>query len=438
MKDIFKYLDTEATERDLRNGVADEYGVLYSEDGAYLLECRNRELKHYVVKDGCKIICDKAFFNHTPFSCELESIVIPEGLIAIGNASFLACGKLRNNVLPDSLRYIGESAFELCKSLEKITLPSGLVSTGGNPFADSGIRRVISKSPHFKVVDDCLMNDDTMVAWLSDRKRCAIPVGTKEIGNEVFNGGSNIHELLLPDGLEKIGSNAFQGCTLQRLVIPRNVKIIGDNPFAFASVKTLEVASPHFTYKNGFLISDKGVLVAYMGTAVDVVIPDTICEVGAGAFYNRKDIQRIIMPSCLKVIRHHAFANCENIAELVVPESVNKIEQGAFEGCRSLRTTKLPQGLTFIDDSLFSHSGIEELSIPDGVTYIGKQAFFFCNNLQHISIPTSVREIDNYAFYACEKLREISVPNGNVALGHNVFDICHTLKKISYNKVKKT
>ena len=428
MNDIAELLNMTATERDIREAVTDEHGVLYSEDGTFLLECRNKDLKHYTVRKGCKVICEKAFFNRHPFACILEDIMLPDGLLAIGNAAFMTCGKLRNIVMPQSLRYIGESAFELCHSLEQITLPSGLRAMGGNPLADSGVKKVVCMSPHFNVVDGCLMQDNKMVAFLSNRKLCHIPSGTREIGSEAFSNNNHLHSLILPEGLEEIGDNAFMGCTLQSLSIPSSVRKIGDNPFAFATVRTLEVKGTNFSFKNGFLVSDKGVLVAYMGALSEVVVPETVSEIGGGAFYKNKVIRSVTLPTQLKTIRHHAFAQCENLRELHIPEGVSRLGEGAFEGCQSLRYLTLPPRLSFIDDSLFANSGIEELSIPEGVTYIGKSAFTFCTHLHTIRIPESVTHIDDCAFFVCEKLTEIAILNRNIRLGAHAFDHFYAIR----------
>lgn len=58
-------------------------------------------------------------------------------------------------------------------------------------------------------------------------------------------------------------------------------------------------------------------------------------------------------------------------------------------------------------------SGEEEnvtVTIPDGVTSIGKEAFFDCGLLQSITIPNSVTSIGDGAFMYCESLQSITIP----------------------------
>lgn len=420
-KDISELLNTTVTMRDLHHAVADEQGVLYSEDGLFLLQCHNRELHSYTVKEGCRIICDHAFFDAAPFACELEEIIVPEGIWAIGDSAFLACGKLRKVDLPESLRYIGPGAFEMCLSLKSLTLPGGLRAMGGNPLADSVVEDIVSHSPHFRFVDGCLMQDDMMVAYLRDSTECHVPLGTKKLGNRLFHQKNHVREIVLPEGLEEIGDNAFQNCTLQELAIPASVRRIGENPFDHDAVKRLRLMSPYFTFDNGLLVSDKGVLISYLGEDADVVIPETVTEVGPYAFSKNRNLRSVTLPSRLKAIRHHAFSLCKQLSSLTIPESVKRIDRYAFEGCSGIRQLQLPTGLSIVDDGLFSLSGIEELAIPEGVTYIGKDAFFFCRHLRAVTIPASVTTIDDRAFMACEKLGQIEVPNKSARRGTHAF-----------------
>ena len=228
MEDIAQYFDINVTESDLNNGVVDEQGVIYSDDGNLLLGCRNPELTFYTVKNDCKIVCNEAFFRFMPSECKLERIAFHDGLMAIGHEAFNGCSHLRTVVLPDSLRFIGDLAFNSCP-LDSLSIPSGMESMGSNPFGLTSMIHVESRSSHFKFIDGCLMNDDTMVAWLSDEDYCRVPKGTRKIGNMAFLSMDSCHTIQLPEGLEEIGDYVFLSENLDKLVIPSTVKIIGKN-----------------------------------------------------------------------------------------------------------------------------------------------------------------------------------------------------------------
>ncbi len=72
----------------------------------------------------------------------------------------------------------------------------------------------------------------------------------------------------------------------------------------------------------------------------------------------------------------------ESIKKVIIPDSVTDIGYGAFCEFESLEDITLPNGITNIGCSAFSScSRLESITIPDSVTSIGKLAFSVCNNL---------------------------------------------------------
>lgn len=57
------------------------------------------------------------------------------------------------------------------------------------------------------------------------------------------------------------------------------------------------------------------------------------------------------------------------------------------------------------------------VTIPDGVTSIGKDACFDCRLLQSITIPDSVISIGDKVFAGCTALENITIPNGVTSVG---------------------
>lgn len=83
-----------------------------------------------VLPDGLISIGDYAFYY-----CEtLISINLPDGLSNIGTRAFEGCKQLASIIFPDSLRSIGNSAFYLCRELETITFPESLDSIEAYAF----------------------------------------------------------------------------------------------------------------------------------------------------------------------------------------------------------------------------------------------------------------------------------------------------------------
>ena len=121
---------------------------------------------------------------------------------------------------------------------------------------------------------------------------------------------------------------------------------------------------------------------AYVGKSENVVIPKKI----AGSY-----------------ISANLFGTSNTEAEIksvVIPEGVTTIGGQAFYYCSSLTSITIPSTVTEICDKAFE--GCESLvnvTIPEGVTYIGEGAFRYCSSLTEISIPPSVTEIGAFAFY---------------------------------------
>jgi len=114
-------LSTKVTADDIENGVADEYGVVYSKDGKRLLQCNDDlKLKTYIVKDGTKVICFEAFWG----CLFLQQIVIPNSVTSIGQEAFI-CSSLEQITISNSSTVIGKWPFYGCDSLKKIIIPEG-------------------------------------------------------------------------------------------------------------------------------------------------------------------------------------------------------------------------------------------------------------------------------------------------------------------------
>lgn len=89
----------------------------------------------------------------------------------------------------------------------------------------------------------------------------------------------------------------------------------------------------------------------------------------------------------------------------------------------------LPDDLTTIDRRAFRQQSISgSLIIPEGVTWIGDQAFLECVNLTGIlSLPSTLRGISYMAFEGCKFTCELLLPQNLNSLGFNAFRNCSGL-----------
>ncbi len=172
-----------------------------------------------------------------------------------------------------------------------------------------------------------------------------------------------------------------------------------------------------------------------------VEIPSTVTNIGNSAFSSCSNLTAITIPTSVTSIGNYAFSSCSNLTALTIPASVTSIENSAFSSCSGLTTITVNKNNPKYDsrndcnaiietDTNTLISGCENTVIPNTVTSIGNNAFYYCSNLTSITIPSSVTSIGDYAFYYCYNLKEITIPDSVVSIGSSAFYYCYNLKEI--------
>lgn len=70
-----------------------------------------------------------------------------------------------------------------------------------------------------------------------------------------------------------------------------------------------------------------------------------------------------------------------------------------FYNCAKLGSVILPQSVNTIGHQAFSHTGLQNVEIPEGVNSIGFDAFAYCAQLSKVIIGSDVEDIQQGAFY---------------------------------------
>ena len=281
---------TEKTKEELKEAFVDEWGVKYSKDGRKLLKA-SRELGGvYSVKEGTRIICDRAFSS----CCSLSEIVIPSSVTSIGDSAFDTCSSLSEIVIPSSVTSIGERAFSSCTSLKYISIPKSVICLNGNPFANwNGKLKCLSSN--FVYEDDILFNKDKS-RIISFRNQ-------------------NIETYVIPSSVTSIDDWAFYGCySLSEIVISSSVTSIGDSAFSWCL------------------------------SLSEIVIPSSVTSIGKGAFSSCSHLSEIVIPSSVTSIGDWAFSYCFSLKYISIPKSVISLNGNPFVSCiYNHRTTKTNQ-----------------------------------------------------------------------------------------------
>lgn len=96
------------------------------------------------------------------------------------------------------------------------------------------------------------------------------------------------------------------------------------------------------------------------------------------------------------------------VKKVVLPEGLSYIGHDAFAECSDLEEIILPSTLDSISDRMFDNcESLRKIVIPEGVESIGKQAFSVCTSLVSVSLPGTLTGIGEDAFFDCPNLVEI-------------------------------
>lgn len=165
---------------------------------------------------------------------------------------------------------------------------------------------------------------------------------------------------------------------------------------------------------------------AFWGSTItSVVIPETVSKIGCRAFMCCRSLTEIVIPNGVKTIEWSTFEECDSLKKVVLPESITKIGHGAFSMCYNLVDINIPSNVKEIQFHAFMLcKSLSSISLPDSLKTIGFSVFYDCNNLESIEIPQSLKEIPGSIFGNCTKLNKLTIPDGVTKIGGNAFANC--------------
>lgn len=323
-------------------------------------------------------------------------------------------------------------------------------------FSDIQIKRISSD-----ILNHTIVNEENNKDWIEDERH----VKYSKDGKKLIRGYCLYEPYEIQNGVETVCDNAFSGkyfwdgsgwYEIEKIVIPKSVKYIGRNPFAFCSVRII-CDSPNYVFEDNTLYTaDKELLIGYYGYRQDVfIVPEGVKYIGDYAFAGR-DLKHIQLSTTVEYIGDYAFEGCWLLESIGMSIQVKNIGKRAFSDCQKLSHIKLPNGLISIGDSAFSWcTSIQSLTIPSSVLSIGINPFLYDKNLtlnnnsrlfeiedktlytigkkfliaclsQELSfqIPNEVTHIGQHAFYGCP-FKQLYIHDNIKHIGKDAFDGCY-------------
>lgn len=234
--------------------------------------------------------------------------------------------------------------------------------------------------------------------------------------------------ITIPNSIKSIGSYTFRNCKgLESFIIPNSVTTIGNKAFDGCS------------------------------GLISITFSSGLASIGEEAFHECNRLKKVIVKDiaawCAIDFKttssnplnsaHHLYSEDDTeINDLIIPNGVTSIGKYAFYGCTELTSVTIPNSITFIGSSVFSGSSLKKVIVKDIAAWctikFEDNPLIYAHHLYNeddteikdLVIPNNVTSISNYAFLSCSGLTSIIIPNSITSIGDHAFD-CENLATVT-------
>ncbi|EAX89736.1 surface antigen Bsp, putative [Trichomonas vaginalis G3] len=434
-------------------------------------------IKSVIIPSSVKRIKRYAFFKSN-----IENVAFPEDsmLEIIEEYSFSYCLELfeLNLSLLQNLEAIQPYAF-YATLLRKFAFPENDVFTEINPsfqgFVSIEIPSQIqfiydnafpvgysssSSSYYYSVLSEVKFKGNSELIYIgkysftSFISEIEIPNSTLKIDDYAFCNCPCLQYVIIPEdsSLTYIGYQAFGGCNLKEIFIPKYLNNISFGAFGFKHTLNIKISplNKYFYADDNYLYSNRNqTIIQCLKIEMNSTIPLYVKELGSELFKN-SILEEIFIPKNITVIHNSTFQYSSlkivkfeegsqlqeipsmtfaytKISNFFVPKFVSKIGDRAFY-YSSIENISFENGsqLLEISDSAFEYCKITNILLPSALNYIGNNAFYQCNTLSNINFceRSQLRVIGNNSF-AYNNISSILIPSSVQVINDSAFYQCN-------------
>ena len=326
---------------------------------------------------------------YTGFLCNVTtiSLKLPSRLRSIGKSALWFLLKIEELKIPETVTEFGQGSFWGCLYLKRVNIPEGITTIPSHCFQETGIEELVLPNGLEKIGGGAFYN----------------PV-------EPFQGyhvPSNLTSVVIPDSVKSIGNLAFAGRgNLRNVTMSNNVEFLGEGVFEDTAWYNAQPDGIIYFRNNEILYTYKGEMAEHT---------------------------ELIVPSSVKLISYHAFYFQTNLEKVFIPDGV-KLQSAVFSYCRSLKEVRLPADLEELPNNTFTHTSLQSITIPEKVKKIGASAFSHCKSLERITLNDKLEIIGKNAFLNCSSLTSITIPSSVRTIEKHVFD-SSALREVIFESV---
>ena len=360
----------------------------------------------------------------------LSEIMLPEGLETISAGAFCASG-LHSIDVPPSVTEIGPGCFRT-EYLESITVTAGSQYYINNEMlyktdTETGHRMLVAVPFGNRAIFSEVYNNET------DAYSCIlnIPEETDEIMAyalscydyyEPIRMIEAVTDIVIPDRVKVIGDYAFAQQWDVRVNIPDSVESIGDFAYYRCSIDGQDIpGSLKFLGECAFSGSDIQTMVIPEGICGVDEYGGYSCGLSSRALAGMREAELVVLPTRIRGLPYGLLSGCTNLKHITIPDSVTEIGSGAFRNS-GLIGIDIPEGVEIIGGSAFAEcKALEKVNFEGGTQIIADYAFGNCNSLKTISLPEGLSRIEQRAFAECMELEKVIVPKSVSEIQNDAF-----------------